>query len=36
LPALADERDSLWQRVNEATFLSDDEKRAAIGYGPRA
>jgi phage portal protein BeeE len=33
--ALAAERESLWSRVNAATFLSDDEKRAAVGYGPR-
>ncbi|WP_173931131.1 phage portal protein [Chelativorans sp. Marseille-P2723] len=30
---LAAERDALWKRVNEATFLSDDEKREAVGYG---
>jgi HK97 family phage portal protein len=34
--ALAGERESLWRRVSEADFLSDDEKRAAVGYGPRA
>jgi HK97 family phage portal protein len=33
--ALSAERESLWRRVNEASFLSDDEKRAAVGYGPR-
>lgn len=33
--ALAMERESLWRRVNEAAFLTDDEKRAAVGYGPR-
>lgn len=33
--ALASERESLWRRVNEAGFLTDDEKRAAVGYGPR-
>jgi len=31
--ALADERESLWRRVSSASFLSDDEKREAIGYG---
>lgn len=31
---LAAEREALWKRVNEATFLSDDEKREAVGYGP--
>jgi HK97 family phage portal protein len=34
--ALAPERESLWKRVNDATFLSDDEKREAVGYGVRA
>jgi HK97 family phage portal protein len=33
--ALAGERESLWRRVNEATFLDDTEKREAVGYGPR-
>jgi HK97 family phage portal protein len=36
VPALHAERESLWNRVNAATFLSDDEKRQALGYGPRA
>lgn len=31
--ALADERESLWRRVSAATFLSEDEKREAVGYG---
>jgi HK97 family phage portal protein len=35
LHALSSERESLWRRVNEAGFLSDDEKRAAVGYGPK-
>ena len=30
----ADERDALWKRIGDAGFLSDDEKRAAVGYGP--
>jgi HK97 family phage portal protein len=34
--ALADERESLWRRVSAAPFLSDDEKREAVGYGRRA
>ncbi|NBJ11497.1 phage portal protein [Microvirga arsenatis] len=33
IEALADERESLWRRVSAASFLSDDEKREAIGYG---
>ena len=31
--ALAAERESLWRRVTAADFLSDDEKREAVGYG---
>lgn len=31
--ALASEREALWARVSKADFLSDDEKRAAVGYG---
>jgi HK97 family phage portal protein len=31
--ALAEERESLWRRVNAADFLSADEKREAVGYG---
>ncbi|MEO1719242.1 MAG: phage portal protein, partial [Pseudomonadota bacterium] len=34
--ALGPERDALWRRLDTATFLDDDEKRAAIGYPPRA
>lgn len=30
---LAAEREALWRRVGEADFLSDDEKREAVGYG---
>ena len=33
--ALAPERDALWSRLQATTFLTDDEKRAAIGYGPK-
>ncbi|MBA1158066.1 phage portal protein [Microvirga mediterraneensis] len=36
IEALADERESLWRRVSAATFLSDDEKREAVGYGRAA
>ncbi len=35
IEALADERESLWRRVSSAMFLSDDEKREAVGYGRR-
>jgi HK97 family phage portal protein len=33
IEALADERESLWRRVSAAAFLTDDEKREAVGYG---
>ena len=33
--ALAEERESLWRRVSAASFLSEDEKREAVGYGRR-
>jgi hypothetical protein len=33
LDALADEREAEWRRIGAASFLSDDEKRAAVGYG---
>ena len=32
LPGLASERDALWARVGAADFLSDAEKREAVGY----
>ena len=34
--ALASERDALWARLEKTTFLTDKEKRAAVGYGPLA
>ncbi|MGE0340714.1 MAG: phage portal protein [Xanthobacteraceae bacterium] len=34
VPALALEREALWKRLSEASFLTDDEKRAATGYEP--
>lgn len=30
---LSSERDALWTRVGAASFLSDEEKRQAVGYG---
>ena len=33
--ALASDREALWARVGAAAFLTDDEKRAAVGYGAR-
>ncbi|MDN2567984.1 phage portal protein [Aquibium sp. A9E412] len=32
---LAAEREALWTRLGAAGFLSDAEKREAVGYGPR-
>ena len=32
LPGLAAERDALWSRIGSASFLSDEEKRQAVGY----
>lgn len=32
--ALSAEREALWNRVGAADFLTDDEKREAVGYGP--
>ncbi|MDR7039409.1 HK97 family phage portal protein [Methylobacterium sp. BE186] len=34
IEALAPERESLWRRVQGADFLTPDEKREAVGYGP--
>jgi len=31
--ALAEDRAALWERVGQATFLSDEEKRAMVGLG---
>ena len=33
IDALTDERTALWARVNAASFLTQDEKREAVGYG---
>ncbi|MBO0345206.1 phage portal protein [Roseibium sp. CAU 1637] len=33
IEALSAEREALWRRVGAAEFLSDDEKRMAVGYG---
>ena len=34
LDALSSEREALWTRLDKASFLTTDEKRAAVGYGP--
>lgn len=33
IEALSHEREALWRRLGEATFLTEDEKREAVGYG---
>ncbi|MBB4303772.1 HK97 family phage portal protein [Rhodobium orientis] len=35
IEALSGEREALWRRVSAADFLTDDEKREALGYGAR-
>ena len=34
IDALSAEREALWSRLAQADFLTDDEKREAVGYGP--
>ena len=34
IPALRVRRDSLWERLAQADFLTPNEKRNALGYGP--
>jgi len=34
--ALSAEREALWRRVGAASFLTEDERREAVGYGRRA
>lgn len=34
IEALTTEREALWSRLGKADFLTKDEKRAAVGYGP--
>jgi len=36
ISALALRNQAIWDRVEKASFLTDDEKRAAVGYGPLA
>ncbi len=33
--ALSPERETIWARMERTTFLTDDEKREAVGYGPK-
>ncbi len=34
IEALSQEREALWSRIERARFLTINEKRAAVGYGP--
>ena len=34
IEALSPEREALWARIDKATFLTPNEKRSAVGYGP--
>jgi HK97 family phage portal protein len=34
IEALTGEREALWARIDKASFLTPDEKRAAVGYAP--
>jgi len=36
IEGLAAEREALWARIGAADFLTDDEKREAVGYGSRS
>ena len=33
--AMAPDREALWARLEKASFLTEDEKRTAVGYGPK-
>lgn len=35
IEGLSVEREALWSRIGAAGFLDEDEKREAVGYGPR-
>ena len=34
IPALSAERDAMWSRIEQASFLTLNEKRRAAGLGP--
>ena len=36
ISALAPRNQVIWDRLENATFLTENEKRAAVGYGPKA
>ena len=35
VPALSEDRERLWKQLSEADFLTNDEKRELLGFGPR-
>lgn len=35
IPVLALRNQAIWDRVEKASFLTENEKRAAVGYGPK-
>jgi len=35
ISALAARNQAIWDRIEKASFLTDYEKRAAVGYGPK-
>ena len=36
ISALSEDRERLWRQLKGADFLSDEEKREMLGFGPRA
>nr|WP_318281681.1 MULTISPECIES: phage portal protein [unclassified Ochrobactrum] len=36
IEGLSSERESLWRRISDASFLTDEEKRDAVGYQPHS
>jgi HK97 family phage portal protein len=35
IPALTSDRQALWAQLADADFLTDDEKRQMLGFGPK-
>lgn len=35
IEGLAEDRNAIWSRIESASFLTEDEKREAVGYGPK-
>jgi HK97 family phage portal protein len=34
IPTLTEKRDAIWERVEKCSFMTENEKRAAVGLGP--